>query len=89
MRRFLRLPPLENGEPMAVGIEHRGESCALLVDSVGEVMRLARATRDPNPANLDSTWAAVAAGVHPLQDRLLVVLDVDRVLEPKTHALAA
>ncbi len=89
MRRFLGLPPLANSEPMAVGIEHRGESCALLVDSVGEVMRFDRAARDPNPANLDPSWAAVAAGVHPLQDRLMVVLDIDRVLEPKTHALAA
>jgi purine-binding chemotaxis protein CheW len=80
MRSFLDLPPAEPGaERMAVGIEYNTESYGLLVDAVGEVMRLPRAGRKPNPANLHSTWTSVAAGVHSLEDRLLVVLDIDRV----------
>jgi purine-binding chemotaxis protein CheW len=90
MRVRLNLPPPEQGsEPMAVGVEWRGESYGLLVDSVGDVVKLPRAGRDPNPANLHPSWAAVAAGVHRLDQRLMVVLDVDRVLEPKPHAFAA
>jgi purine-binding chemotaxis protein CheW len=90
MRRRLDLPPSDKSEGrMAVGIEWRAEAYGLLVDSVGEVLKLPRTGRDTNPANLDSAWAAVAAGVHRLSDRLMVVLDVDRVLEPKPHALAA
>lgn len=90
MRSRLGLPPLTNGaERMAVGVEFRGEAYGLLVDAVGEVMRLPRSSRDPNPAHLDPSWASVTAGVHSLEARLMVVLDVDRLLEPPTHALAA
>lgn len=90
LRSRLGLPRLANGaERMAVGVEFRGEAYGLLVDSVGEVMRLLRSSRDANPAHLDPSWAAVTAGVHSLKGRLMAVLDVDRLLEPPTLALAA
>jgi purine-binding chemotaxis protein CheW len=90
MRRRLDLPAREEGRGnMAVGIEHRGESYGLLIDSVGEVLKIPAASRDPNPINLDPRWARVAAGVVQLDSRLMVVLDVDRVLELKTLELAA
>ena len=90
MRSRLSLPPLKNSaERMAVGVEFRGEAYGLLVDSVGEVVRLLRSSRDPNPTHLDPSWATVTAGIHPLKGRLMVVLDIDRLLEPPTHALAA
>ena len=90
MRSRLGLPPLKNGaERMAVGVEFRGEAYGLLVDTMGEVMRLARSSRDPNPTHLDPSWTTVTAGVHSLEARLMVVLDIDRLLEPPTHALAA
>ena len=90
MRRRLDLPAREEGRSnMAVGIEHRGESYGLLIDSVGEVLKIPAASRDPNPINLDPRWARVAAGVVQLDSRLMVVLDVDRVLELKTLELAA
>ena len=91
MRYRLRLPPRENGgQTMAVGIEYRGESYGLLIDAVGEVLRLPVAELEPNPGNLDPRWAKVSAGVQQLKGRLMVVLDVDRVLdmEPKS-AIAA
>jgi purine-binding chemotaxis protein CheW len=90
MRRRLDLPAREGGRGnMAVGIEHRGESYGLLIDSVGEVLKIPAANRDPNPVNLDPRWALVADGVVQLDGRLMVVLDVDRVLELKTLELAA
>ena len=90
MRRRLDLPAREEGRGnMAVGIEHRGESYGLLIDSVGEVLKIPTVSRDPNPVNLDPRWARVAEGVVQLEDRLMVVLDVERVLELKTLELAA
>jgi len=90
MRSRLGLPPLKSGaERMAVGVEFRGEAYGLLVDTMGEVMRLSQSGRDPNPTHLDPSWATVTAGVHSLEARLMVVLDIDRLLEPPTHALAA
>ena len=68
-------------EYVAVGIDHGGESYALIVDAVGEVMRLDRSTLESVPVHLDPNWAALAAGVHRLDERLLVVLDVDAVLK--------
>ena len=90
MRRRLALPPREKGEKsMAIGIEHRGESFGLLVDAVGEVLKVPAASRDSNPVNLDQCLARVADGVHRLDDRLMVVLDVDRVFALQAEALAA
>jgi purine-binding chemotaxis protein CheW len=89
MRRRLDLPPHEGGTLIAVGIEQRGEAYALIVDTVGDVIKLPAAGREPNPVNLDPCWSRVAAGVHRLEDRLMIVLDADRVLELKANALAA
>jgi purine-binding chemotaxis protein CheW len=82
LRVRLGMPPRGGGRPpMAVGIELKGESYGLLIDTVGEVMKLADATREANPVNLDARLARVSAGVHRLEGQLLVILDVDRVLE--------
>lgn len=90
MRRRLGLPPREDARPpMAVGIELRGESYGVLIDAVGEVMKLADGTREANPVNLDARLARVSAGVHRLDGQLLVILDVDRVLDTSSDALAA
>ena len=64
----------------------KGESYGLLIDAVGEVMKLGEATREPNPVNLDARLARVSAGVHRLDGQLMVILDVDRVLESRRRA---
>lgn len=90
MRRRLDLPPRAQGEKfMAIGIEHGGESYGLLVDQVGEVLKLPASRLDSVPANLDPSWARLAAGVHRLDDRLMVVLDVDRSLDFHNETAAA
>jgi purine-binding chemotaxis protein CheW len=90
MRRRLGLPPLDDGRPrMAVGIESKGESYGLLIDAIGEVLKLPAASREDNPVNLDARLARVSAGVHRLEGSLLVVLDVDRVLDVGAYAEAA
>jgi purine-binding chemotaxis protein CheW len=90
MRQRLALPPAgQVGKRMAIGIEHKGESYGLLIDAIGEVLNLPIAGREGNPVNLEPRLARVAAGVHRLEDRLLVELDVDRVLDIGQHAEAA
>lgn len=82
MRRKLGLAAASSGAepPMAIGVESRGESYGLLVDSVGEVLKLDDGLRETNPVNLDPRLAALSVGIHRLQDQLLVLIDVDRVL---------
>jgi purine-binding chemotaxis protein CheW len=90
MRRRLGLPPREDNKPsMAVGIELKGESYGLLIDTVGEVMKLGETTLEPNPVNLDPRLARVSAGVHRLDGQLMVILDVDYVLNGSAETLAA
>jgi purine-binding chemotaxis protein CheW len=82
MRSRLGLPRREGGRPpMAVGVDLRGESYGLLIDAVGEVLKLADDSREVNPVNLDPRMAKMASGIHRLDGQLMVVLDVDRVLE--------
>jgi purine-binding chemotaxis protein CheW len=76
-------------ENMAVGLEHHGESFGLMVDSVGEVMKLTPATQEPNPVHLDPAWVKLSKGVHRLQERLLIILDVEAVLNFDVEAAHA
>jgi purine-binding chemotaxis protein CheW len=74
--------------PMAIGLECGAESFGLLVDTVGEVLKLPEAELEANPINLDRKLARVSDGVFRLDGQLLVVLNVDRVLDfaPDTAA---
>jgi len=90
LRRLLGLDDRKDeGEPMAVGVEHAGESYGLLIDSVGEVLKLDDASREPNPINLDPRLARMSTGIHRLEGQLLMVVDVDRVLNSGSKAMAA
>jgi purine-binding chemotaxis protein CheW len=90
MRRRLGLAPAgEARKRMAIGIEYKGESYGLLIDVIGEVLNLPSSGREGNPVNLEPQLARVSAGVHRLEDRLLVVLDIDRVLDLGQQAEAA
>ena len=90
MRARLGLPKNDDGRPpMAVGVDRRGESYGLLIDSIGEVMKLPDDSREMNPVNLDPRMEKVAGGIHRLEGQLMVVLDVDRVLEIAPDLIAA
>ena len=89
LRRRFGLDALAGDAPrMAVGVEWKGESYGLLIDVIGEVLKLPTSDREDNPVNLDPGLARVSAGVHRLDGKLLVVLDVDRVLDiaPRSEA---
>jgi purine-binding chemotaxis protein CheW len=90
MRRRLDAGSRDERAPaMAIGIEARGESFGLLVDTVGEVLKLSDVEREPNPINLGGRLAALSDGVYRLEGQLLVVLDVDRVLDLRGGRMAA
>jgi len=90
MRQRLEVNKRENGAaPMAIGIEAKRESFGLLVDAVGEVLKLPDVDREPNPINLGGKLAALSDGVYRLEGQLLVVLDVDRVLDLRSRQAAA
>jgi len=72
MRARLGLPKNDDGKPpMAVGVDLRGESFGLLIDQIGEVLRLPDDGREENPVNLDPRMAKLAGGVHRLDRELM------------------
>jgi purine-binding chemotaxis protein CheW len=73
----------KGAETTAIGIEWRGESFGLLVDRVGEVMSLSSTNRERNPINLDQRWGRLSAGVHQLEDQLLIELSLDTLFQNK------
>jgi purine-binding chemotaxis protein CheW len=90
MRRRLGLAAAAGDKaPLAIGVETRGESYGLLIDGIGEVLRLDDEAREPNPVNLDPRLARVCAGIHRLDNQLLMVIDVDRVLDIAVESMAA
>ncbi|HYM31060.1 MAG TPA: chemotaxis protein CheW [Candidatus Cybelea sp.] len=90
VRRRLDLPPRQADVPgMSVVVEHKGEAYSLLIDSVGEVLSLEDAAFECNPATLDPRWRDVSVGIYRLEGRLLVVLEVERLLDFSRAAEAA
>jgi purine-binding chemotaxis protein CheW len=67
--------------PLALGIECKNESYGLLIDAVGDVVKLPARDWEANPVNLDPALAPLSAGIYRLPGRLLVILDIDRVLD--------
>ena len=82
VRKRLGLPQRPDDEfPMSVVVEHDGEPYSLIIDTVGEVLSVPADRLERNPPTLDARWRAVSDGIFRLDDRLLVVLEVDRLLD--------
>ena len=82
MRARLGLPTRpDDGSSMSIVAEHEHELYSLVVDSVGEVLALSTATFERNPPTLDPKFRTVSDGIFRLDDQLLVVLDVNRLLD--------
>ena len=65
---------------MSIVVDLRGELYSLIVDSVGEVLSLSKEDFERNPATLDQRWREVSTGIYRLNNQLMVVLDVSRLL---------
>lgn len=84
VRTRLGLPELDNEGKAAdygVTIERGHDLYTLLADSIGDVVSTSSETFEGNPNTLDSVWREYALGVHRLEGRLMVILDVDRLLD--------
>ena len=89
LRARLDMPVrMASEKAMSVVVDFKGESYSLIIDSVGEVLSLPDALYEKNPVTLDQKWREVSDGIYRLQDELLVVLDVRRVLDVERAAAA-
>ncbi len=71
----------EDNKGMSVVVDQNGELYSLMVDQVGEVLTLPAAKFERNPPTLDPMWREFSAGIYRLEDKLLVVLDVAKLLD--------
>lgn len=82
LRSCLGLPPLTDSSKsrMSIVVDHQGELYSLLVDQIGEVLSLSNSDFERNPPTLEKRWREIALGIYRLNQNLLVVLDVARLL---------
>jgi purine-binding chemotaxis protein CheW len=81
LRLRLRSNKDSSSDDMSVVVDLRGELYSLRVDSVGEVLSLPAAKFERNPPTLDPLWREFSTGIYRLDNKLLVVLDVPRLLD--------
>jgi purine-binding chemotaxis protein CheW len=78
LRRRLRMPmdaSVQNA--LAIGIEHRGENFALIVDEVGDVLSLDKSEQIPVPSHFDPQRARLTRWLYRTSKLLIPILDID------------
>jgi purine-binding chemotaxis protein CheW len=70
-----------------VVVEVKGTVLGFMVDSVSEVLRIPADTVEP-PPRLGKVEREYVSGVGKLNDRLLILLDVDRLMSESEESLA-
>ena len=81
LRRRIGRKDLNSHEgAIAIGIEHLGESFALLVDEVGDVVNVLESARIPPPPNLTAFRLSLTTAVYRMNQGFISVLELDAVL---------
>lgn len=82
LRRRLELPPRPAGEkPMNVVIDTGDGAVSLLVDTIGSVITVDESEFEKPPETLMGSARDLILGAYKLKDRLLLALDIDRVIQ--------
>ena len=82
LRRRLELPERAAGQPPVNVVVHTHDSAvSLLVDEIGDVVETQEDTFESPPVTLQGFTRDMLRGVYKLPGRLLLVLDLERVLD--------
>jgi purine-binding chemotaxis protein CheW len=80
LRRRLGLPPAgDDRRPMNVVVRTEDGAVSLLVDEIGDVLELDEQGCEPAPETIPAAIRELLTGIYRLPDRLLIVLDPERV----------
>jgi purine-binding chemotaxis protein CheW len=80
VRHKLSVPSLQTKNYMCVVVEHKGDFYSLIVDDVGEVLELSSDQFENNPPTMDARWKQYANGIYRLDQSLVIVLDIPKIL---------
>lgn len=82
LRRTLKLDPrLPDRTPMNMVVRSEEGAVSLLVDEIGEVVEPPPGSYEQAPVTMRREQREVIEGVYKLEDRLLLILNTERVLE--------
>ena len=82
LRRRLELPPYPaDQEPYNVVTRINDDIVSLLVDEVGDVLNVNDADFESPPDTLTDRLRRLIRGAYKLEDRLLLILDVEKVVD--------
>ncbi len=82
LRRRLSLPDREDAlKPMNIVVQSHEGFASFLVDEIREVLSVTDEQFEPPPETLDANIRDLLTGVYKLDDSLLLVLDIDRLLD--------
>lgn len=68
------------GESRSVVVEVDGQTVGIIVDEISEVLRLSADSIEEPPSVAGGITADYLTGIGKLQDRLLILLDMDKIL---------
>lgn len=81
LRKFFGLPEEEDRTRQKIMImDIQGVTMGLIVDSVSEVLRISTTIVEPPPAMTYSVSSEFISGIAKLEDRLIILLDMDRLI---------
>ncbi len=66
---------------IAVGISHKSALYGLLIDEIGEVVKLKKSDIESIPDTLDEKWRSVSSSVVQLSGNLLVILNIAKIFD--------
>ncbi len=78
-KRFAMNASEVTSESRSVVVEVDGQTVGIIVDEVSEVLRLPQDSIEPPPAVMGGITAEYLTGVGKLEDRLLILLDMDKI----------
>lgn len=78
LRQLLGMSPIDGAQDILV-LESASGCFGLLVDVVGEVLTVSSSDYEANPSILDPRRKALLAGAYKLKNKLLVMLDPERL----------
>jgi purine-binding chemotaxis protein CheW len=82
LKRRLSKTPLQSARgALAVGLEHNGESFALIVDEVGDVVTCEESAQIAPPPHIDPIRAKLTSNYYRLDDRIVPILDMDAIFD--------
>jgi len=85
LRARFRMPPkpFDKGTRI-INMDVDGLTIGFIVDSIGQVSRIPTNSIEPPPAVIACVDSEYISGISNINDKLLIILDVDKIMSPET-----